>query len=245
MKKTFMFLSIAAACMAYEAKVQPFEIYKIKAAVSGTVVKSEKTLEAKNIKDKIIVKIDDRQNKIDLKNLKLQYEILKKEIENQRQIVKRKKSIYEKYKNLKTKSKMEKDLKFYDYINALNQLLNLKSQLDSTSANIDKIKDIINKKNIKADGYVYKIYVNKNDYVAPGVLVAEVDDVSKQKLTVYVPIEDINSIKNKNVYINGKKSSFKIYKIWNVPDTQYITSYKVELVGNGLKFGKIVKVEFR
>ena len=64
-------------------------------------------------------------------------------------------------------------------------------------------------------------------------------------MTIYVPIDEIDKIKNKYIYINGKKSEFKIYKIWNVPDTQYVTSYKVELVGNGLKFGDIVKVEFK
>ncbi len=230
---------------AYEAKVEPFEIYKIKSSVGGEVVKAFKDLEAKNVKNREIVKIDDRQNLIDLKNLQAQVKILNEEIKNQRAIVKRKKDIYEKYKNLKTKSQSEKDMKFYDYTAAKNQLLTLLSQLNSTEANIEKLKDTVSKKNIKVSGYVYKIYVNRGDYVAPGMLIADVYDTSKQKLDIYIPIDEIDGVKNKKVYINGKKSNFKIYKIWNVPDTRYVTSYKAELVGDGLKFGEIVKVELK
>jgi len=69
-------------------------------------------------------------------------------------------------------------------------------------------------------------------------------DISKQKLYIYVPIDKIDSIKNKKVYINKKRSNFKIYKIWKIPDDKYITSYKVELIGKGLKFGDIVNVSF-
>jgi multidrug resistance efflux pump len=235
---------IATLLFAYDAKVDPFDTYKIKSAVSGAVVRVYKNLEAKNI-TATIVKIDDKQNLIDLKNLQSQVKILKDEIINQQAIVKRKEKTYLTYKKLKTKSKTEKDMKFFDYLNAKNQLLNLKSQLNSTLASIEKLKDIISKKNIKAKGYLFKIYVNEGDYVAPGVLIADVYDISKQKLTIYVPIDEVDKIKTKNIYINGKKSEFKIYKIWNVPDTQYVTSYKVELVGNGLNFGDIVKVEFK
>lgn len=243
--KKIIFLLGFAFLFAYEAKVEPFEIYKLKSSVAGEVVKTYKNLEARNVNNALLVKIDDKQNQIDLKNLKIQAKLLNEEIKNQEEIVKRKKSVYETYKNLKSKSQTEKDLKFYDYMNAYNQLINLRSQYNTTLANIEKLKDTISKKNLKADGYVYKIYVNRGDYVAPGMLVADVYDISKEKLNIYVPIDEIDGIKNKKVYINGKKSGFKIYKIWNVPDAQYITSYKVELAGKGLKIGEIVKVELK
>jgi len=243
--KYILYLVLAVFAFSYEAKVEPFDVYKIKSSVAGKIVKSNKTLEAKTINNVVIAKIDDKQNIIDLKNLTLQAKILKEEIANQNETVKRKKTVYEKYKRLKTKSQTQKDLKFYDYTASLNQLLNLKSQLNNTLANIEKLKDIIDKKSIKANGYVYKVYVNKGDYAAPGMLIADVYDVSKQKLTIFVPIDEIDSIKNKKIYINSKPSGFKIYKIWNVPDSQYVTSYKVELIGNGLKFGEIVKIEFK
>ena len=245
MRKVLVFFIITLFAFAYQAKVEPFDVYKIKASVGGKVIKANKNLEAKNVQNREIVKIDDKQNLIDLQNLQAQIKILKEEIKNQSAVVKRKKRIYEKYKTLKTKSQNEKDLKFYDYMNALNQFLNLKSQFNNTLANIEKLKDTVSKKNIKVSGYIYKIYINKDDYVAPGVLIADVYDISKQKLTIFVPIDEIEGIKNKKVYINSKPSSFKIYKIWKVPDTQYVTSYRVELVGSGLKFGEIVKVELK
>ena len=221
--KKIIFL-IATLLFAYDAKVEPFDVYKIKSTVNGAVVRAYKNLEAKNI-NATIVKIDDKQNLIDLKNLQNQVKILNDEIINQQAILKRKESIYLTYKKLKTKSKTEKDMKFFDYMNAKNQLLNLKTQLNSTLASIEKLKDTISKKNIKAKGYVFKIYVNEGDYVAPGVLIAEVYDVSKQKLTIYVPIDEIDKIKNSNLTMIVKKSEFKIYKIWNVPDTQFVTSF--------------------
>jgi len=244
MKKT-LFLLAGLFLYAYEAKVEPFDIYKIKSSVSGSVVTANKNLEAKHVKSALIAQIDDVQNRIDLQNAVDQEKILKEEIKNQEEIVKRKKDVYYKYKNLKTKSQTQKDLKFYDYMGALNQLLNLRSQLKNTQANIKRLKDIISKKSIKASGYVYKVYINKRDYVMPGQVVADVYDTSKEKITIFIPVEKIEGIKNKTVYINGKKSDFKVYKIWSVPDSEYVTSYRVDLVGNGLKFGEIVKVELK
>jgi len=241
MKKTLLLLS-AVLLFGYEAKVEPFDTYKIKSSVAGSVVLSNKNLEAVNVKNGLLVRLDTKKDMIDLNNLKKQAEILKQEIKNQEELVKRKKEEYETYKNLKTKSKTQKNLKFYDYINAYNQLLNLKSNLQNTIASIDKLKDTINKKNIKATGYVYKIYPNVGDYLAPGVVVADVYNVSKEKIILYVPLNE--KIKPR-VYINGKPSNFKIYKKYSVPDSKYITSYRVELVGKGLKIGEIVKVEFK
>ena len=245
MKKIIMLIIGVIYLFGYKAKVEPFEVYNIKAVVNGKVVMVNKDLEATNIKNKLIVKIDDTDNKIDLENLQRQLELLKEQINNQKLIVKRKEDIYKRYEKLKTRSQTEKDSKFFDYISSLNQLINLKSQYSNTLANIKKIKDIISKKSIRANGYLFKIYVKKDDYVNLGSLIANIYDISKQKLTIYIPIEELKDIKNKKVYINGKESNFKIYKIWNVTDDKFVTSYKVELVGKGLKFGEIVKIELK
>ena len=243
MKKLIIF--IAVMLFGYSARVEPFDAYNIKASVGGKVIKTFKNLENKNLKNALIIKLDDKQELIELKNIKNQIEILKQKIKNQLEIIKRKKSIYERYKNLKTKSIEAKNMKFYDYINAKNQLLSLKSSLSSLIANKEKLEDIIDKKNIKYTGYLSEIMVSKDDYAAPGMIVAKGYDINRQKLYIYVPINKIDTIKNKKVYINNKLSNFKIYKIWIVPDSKYITSYKVELVGNGLKFGDIVEVKFK
>jgi len=126
-----------------------------------------------------------------------------------------------------------------------NQLINLKTQLNNIISSIEKLKDTINKKNIIVNGYINQILVNKGDYIAPGTPIVEVDDIKKQKLVIYVPIDEIENIKNKKIYINNKPSNFRVYKVWVVPDSKYITSYKVELIGSGLKLGEIVKVSFK
>ena len=242
--RVFMFIIVAVFLYGYSAKVEPFEIYKIKSAVNGSVVFYEKKAEA-NLFKGLLVKIDDNNENIELENLKTQANLLKEEIKNQEEIVKRKYDTYKRYQKLKTKSVEEKNMKFYDYINAKNQLINLKTQLSNLNANIKKLIDTINKKNIKVSGYVNKIYVKTGDYVAPGSLIAEIDDITKQKLTLYVPINEIDKIANSVIYINNRPSNFEIYKIWRVPDDKYVTSYKVELIGSGLKIGEIVKVEFK
>ena len=244
MKKIILFLNIFIFIYGYSAKVEPFDTYIIKADVSGKVIQTFKNLEAQNINNQIIVKLDSNQERIDLKNTVSQIEILKDEIKNQEKLVKRKKDTYLRYKKLKSKSIEDKDRKFYDYIASLNQLLNLKSTLDNLIDKRDKLLDILNKKNIKFSGYLSNILVSKDDYVNPGAIVARGYDISREKLYIYVPIDQIDQIKNKKIYINKKKSNFKIYKIWKVPDIKYITSYKVELVGKGLKFGDIVNISF-
>ena len=70
-------------------------------------------------------------------------------------------------------------------------------------------------------------------------------DIKRVKLTIYVPIKKIESIKGKKIYINGKESNFVIDKIYKVADEKFITGYKVELVGNYPTLSDIVKVEFK
>ena len=236
---------IAVILFGYEAKVEPIATFHIKSSVNGEVIFTNKNLESKNIKNELIIKINDIVEVADLKNVKNQIKILKEEIKNQEEVVRKKKELYEKYKKLSSKSQEQKDLKFYDYINAKNQLLNLKTQLSSLLAQEVKLKDLINRKNIKFSGYLYSILVEKGDYVSVGRDIALGYDLSKQKLEIYIPIDKINEIQNKKIYINGKISNFKISKIYKVTDPKYITSYKVELVGNGLKFGDVVKVELK
>ena len=242
--KKFLGLIIGVFLFAFSARVEPYDTFTIKSSIAGSVVFCDKKKEAGYYKG-LIVKIDDNQEKIELNKLLNQKKFLQEEIENQKEILKRKFDTYRRYKNLKTKSVEEKNIKFYDYIAAKNQLINLKNQLNGINASIEKLKDTINKKNIKVNGYVDKVLVNKGDYVAPGTPVVKIDDISLVKLNVYVPLEKIDKIKNKKIYIDGKKRDFKIEKIWKVPDDKYITSYKVEIVGKGLKIGEIVNVEFK
>ncbi|RUM57848.1 MAG: hypothetical protein DSY40_00480, partial [Nautilia sp.] len=68
---------------------------------------------------------------------------------------------------------------------------------------------------------------------------------SKEKIYIYVPINKINSIKNKKIYINGKESNFKIAYVKKVADDKFVTSYKVKLVGNYPTISEVVKIDFK
>jgi len=61
-----------------------------------------------------------------------------------------------------------------------------------------------------------------------------------------VPIDDIEKIKSKDIYIDDKKSDIIVSKIYDVADSEHISSYKVELhLNNVKKFSRLVKVEFK
>jgi hypothetical protein len=87
--------------------------------------------------------------------------------------------------------------------------------------------------------------VNRGDYLNFGTPIATTMDISKQKIYIYVPIDKIETIKNRKIFINGKKSNFKIAYIQKVADKNFVTSYKVKLVGNYPKISDIVKIEFK
>jgi len=228
----------------YYAKVEPYQTYNIKSDISGKVIDVNKSAEGTQYKG-IVIKIDDYQNKIDLKNLETQVKNLKNILKSQKEILKRKKRIYEIYKNLKTKSQNDKDLKFYDYQNSVIALNQTKNNISNLIAQISKLKDTISKKSIKFNNYIYAINVNKGDYINFSTPIATTMDLTKVKVDIYVPINKIDFIKNKKVYINGKISDFKIDKIYKVADSKYVTSYKVELIGQYPKISDIVKIEFK
>ena len=244
MKKVYMSLLASSLLFGYYGKVEPYQTYNIKSDISGKVIEVNKSSEATNYKG-IVIKIDDYQNKVDLKNLKTQlknFEIIKK---SQKAIVKRKKRIYEIYKNLKTKSQIEKDNKFFDYQNSIIALNQTENTISNLKAQISKLEDTISKKNISFKNYIYEIKVNKGDFVNFATPIATTMDIDKVKIAVFVPIDKIDTIKSKKIYINDKVSNFKIDKIYKVADKKYVTSYKVEIIGKYPKISDIVKVEFK
>jgi len=228
----------------YYAKVEPIESYNIKADISGKVLDVNRSAISTNYKG-IVIKIDDYQDRINLKSAEVKLKILKNILSSQKEILKRKKRIYETYQKLSSKSQNEKDLKFFDYQNSLIAYNQTKSNIADLEAKIKILKNSISKKNIHFNNYIYELYVNKGDYVTPANLVAKIMDLSKEKIYIYVPLNKINSIKNKKVYINGKKSNFKIAYIKKVADDKFVTSYKVKLVGNYPTISEIVKVDFK
>ena len=259
MRLIFSLIFLSSFLFSYYGKVEPFDTYTLKSNVSGKVISVKKSLESKLVNNEVVVEVDKFDNKVDLKNLITQKEAILQQIEyyknilnSQMEMLKIKKDNYEIYKNLKTKSKTEKDAKLLDFLSskiAINQtkitLENLKNQLSSVTANIQKLQKTISDKDIKVDGYLYKLMVDKDDYISFGTPVAVVMDISKVKIELFVPINKIDTIKDKTIYINDKKSNFTISKIFKVADDKFVTSYRVEIVGNYDKISDVVKVEFK
>ncbi len=162
---------------------------------------------------------------------------------------------YNKIKNLKTKSRTSKDAELINLINASNQVLSLENSLESLKVSINDLEfriatleDTISKKSvkIKKSFLIYNIYVNEGDFVNVGTPLVDAYDISKGKLTIYLSKEDVDKAENSTIYINDKKSEFKIDKIWKVVDKQNISSYRTEIIIPAPKrFSELLKIEFK
>lgn len=228
-----MFLIGSAFASEYYAKLQPVQSYKIKSSVSGKVIYTNENIEGKKANNSLIVQIDSNINKIDLEQSrnKLSYinEMINIEQKN-----------YERLSRVSSKSAFEKDSQKL-------KVVNLKSSKADIIIKIEGLKDTISKKRlIEKSNYISNIAVKKGDYVNPGTLLYEAQDLSKGKLEFFVPISSIDNIKNKKIFLDGKETNIKINKIYSVADSSHISSYKVEIIVDKVKiFSRLVKIEFR
>jgi len=245
----------------YYSKLEPIELYKIKANASGGVVYANKQMEGKLSDDKIFIKIDDALNKEDLKSsleklnfLQNSKESLEKNLKNSKKIMHIREENYNRIKNLKTKSKFEKDNEFINLLNTKNQVLSLTQSLENLNIQIadlrykiKSLKDTIKKKNIYIKNrYIYKLYVKEGDFVGIGSPLVDVYDISKGKLTIFLSKEDLKGIENKSIFIDDKLSNKKFSKIWKVADSENISSYQAEIIVDAPKqFSKLVKIEVK
>lgn len=235
MKKLTLFLLTITTIFAseYYAKLEPIESYQIKSAVSGKVIYSNSKIEGLKANNSTIIEIDSMVNKVELEQSrnKLKYidEMIKIETNN-----------YDRLNQVSSKSAFEKDTQKL-------KVINLESLKADMIVKIDTLKDIIsNKKLIEKSNYIFNIAVKEGDYVNPGTLLYEAKDLSKGKLEIFVPIAQIEEIKNKEIFLNGVKSDIKISKIYEIADSTNISSYKVELILENAKiFSRLVKIEFK
>ena len=217
----------------YYAKLEPIESYQIKSAVSGKIIYSNSKIEGLKANNSTIIEIDSMVNKVELEQSKnkLKYidEMIKIETNN-----------YDRLNQVSSKSAFEKDTQKL-------KVINLESLKADMIVKIDTLKDIIsNKKLIEKSNYIFNIAVKEGDYVNPGTLLYEAKDLSKGKLEIFVPIAQIEEIKNKEIFLNGVKSDIKISKIYEIADSTNISSYKVELILENAKiFSRLVKIEFK
>lgn len=233
MKKIILCLlsPLVLFAQSYMAKVEPYEDYTLYAQTSGAINYAD-TRDETQVVSKILIKLDDI---VEQDNLKL----YKEQLGLYNEKLKLFKTNYQKFLKISGKSQYDKDEKYYD-------ILDLKVSISNLKLTISNLQDTINKKSLHVKNkYIKEIKVNVGDYVATGSELANIYDISKSKLIVYVSGDDYVNIKNKQVLINDKENIAQLEKVDLTVDESYVSAHKITLILNDKDFGKIVKVEFK
>jgi hypothetical protein len=243
------------------AKVEPYETITLKAAVSAQVTKANTSLEGTTV-SVTIIKLDDKLDRIKLSSSKSSLNLVQSMIQTNQDILSalkeslnKQKAYHQRIDTIASASKTQKDNAFYAYTNAKTQYFSTKEKIDSLKKQkldlkyeMARLNDNISKKSIKLKNkFLYKLLVNKGDFVNMGTPLAQVQDLSKGKLVLFLESAELQDIKSKTIYIDGKVSKFKVSKIWQVADEKFISSYRTEILINNPKanFSKLLKVEFK
>lgn len=229
-----LFITITAIfANEYYSKLEPIESYQVKSAVSGKVIYSNPEIEGLKAKNSTIIEIDSMVNKVELEQSRAKLKSINEMIKIER-------NNYNRLNKVSSKSAFEKDTQKL-------KVISLESSKADMIIKIETLKDTIaNKKLVEKSNYIFNISVKEGDYVNPGTLLYEAKDLSKGKLEIFVPIAEIQNIKNKEIFLDGEKSDIRISKIYEVADDVNISSYKVELHVNDAKtFSRLVKIEFK
>ncbi len=260
----FILLTLIAVSLnakVYYSKVEPYEIRTISSNVTAQVTFADEKNLGKKLGSADYIKLDDELDLVELKQLRNKTTLLNDTIKLDEEIVKNYQDIldkknrnYDRIKVLKIKSTVEKDKEFYDLYTTQNQFLSTKKELDSlrmqlldTSLQMARLDKSIRDKHLSAKGYVlYDLMVKEGQVVSMATPLAKIADVSKAILTIYLDEEDVKGIENKKIYIDGKKSDYKIDRLWNITDETHISSYKAQIVvKTPQRFSKLVQIEFK
>ncbi len=216
------------------AKVEPYESVILKSAVSALVMDVDLEAEGSLVDQKRVIYLDDHLDKINLKtsneNLLIIHETLK-----------RQEAYFQRIDKLNTTSTTQKDNAFYSFSSAKTQYLDMQYKVAQLEDSISKKSIVLNNK------YLYKLMVRKGDFVNPGTALAEVQDATKAKLVLFLEPEELDNIDEKNVYLDGEKTEYKVNKVWKVADEKFISSYRAEIYMPAPKdlFSKLIKVEIK
>ena len=263
MKSLFLFLvPLFVLAKVHYARVEPYESVVLKAAVSGTVVDADLGAEGTAVSGKRIVHVDDALERIDLNATKQSLSLLEQTLAIDEEMAMllekntlRQKGYYDRIEKLPTASKTQKDTAYTSYVSVKNQYLatkekiaGLKRQMLDLHYKLARLKDTIAKKNIVLEGqYLYKLMVRKGDFVAPGTPIARIDDAKKAKLVLFLDPEELDGVEKKTVYLDDKKTAYRVDKVWRIADEKYISSYRAEIYipAPETRFSKLVKVEIK
>lgn len=235
MKHFLSFLLFCSFAFGQEfySMINPIKTFAVKSAVSGEVITVDKSLEKRYVNNSSIIKLDDSLDVVNLEQTKVK-------LANQKETYEIENGILDSYNKVSSKTKIDKDAQRI-------KVLNISSTIADMEMQIANLKNNIKKKNIKASNiYVSSVEVEVGDFVNAGGLLYKGYDLSKGKLEIFLPINEINSFKNKTIYLDGIKTNLKINKISKVADEKNISSYKAEIIiKNPKTFSKLIKVEFK
>ena len=245
----------------YYAKVEPFELRVISSNVSGLILQANEDLIGKVLSSKPYIEIDSVVDMKELKYIRNKLDYMKETInvnenilENLEKNLKRKRENYKKVQSLKFKSSVEKDREFSDLISSENLYLNTKKEINNLKIQITdtKLREVqlirsIKDKNLKAEGFVlYEMLVKPGQVVGVSTILAKVADISKAKITIFLDEQDLINASKKIVYIDGKKTPYKISRVLNIADSKNISKYMAQVIIKSPKvFSKLVKVELK
>lgn len=245
----------------YYAKAEPYELTTYAANVSGQVTQTLESAEGGILGSTPFLRIDDELDRDELEKTLVKLAAMKrmlgvneKIIANYEKILARKEANYERVKDLDVKSVVEKDREFYDVATTQNQYLSTLKELDSLRVQLADLrlrrayleKTIADKQPTAKGRLLYKLMVKPGQVVAPATPVAQLADVSRAKLTLYVTAEDVAGIEAKKIYLDGKATVYRVERAWKVADDQQLSSYRVEIVIDAPeRFSQLVKVEFK
>jgi hypothetical protein len=219
----------------YYAKVEPYELRKISSNVSGEVLFTDEDMLGKRLASKPYIIIDSQLDRDELAAIdkKLQYyketlknnEMILKNLENTLEL---KRKNYERVKSLKIRSQVDKDNEYYNLINSENSYINTQKEINSLKINIadlelrkkQLIKTIQDKKLIQKGFVLYSIEVKPGQVVSFATPLATVADTSKALLIIYLDDEDLKNLDKKSIYIDDKKTDYKIDRVVNIAVTK-------------------------
>ena len=262
--RILLYLIISSVMLSAEvhyAKVEPYKLQNISSSVTGKVLFVDDNMLGKKLSAKPFILIDAEIDNAELadvetklKDMEETLKINKKILKNLEEVLKKKRLNYKKTEALKIKSRIDKDREFYDLVtseNSLNatqkEVYSLKNSIADLELRRTQLKKSIRDKKVAQKGFVlYSIDVKEGQVVNITTPLAKVADTSKALLTIYVDADELTNIHNKKVYINGKKTAYKVSRVLGIADGVNISKYKVQIVIDPPKiFSKLVKVELR
>lgn len=242
MKQLLILISLLCSSTLFSkdfmAQIEPFQSYEIRSQTAGVIKFINNKLESSFVEtNEVLVQINSIDEKIELKKQRDSQNI-------QKQIVKIKQ------RNYQAKNKI-KQLSLYDKNSEKLSLLESRKELLSTAQDIKKLQNEINKKVFRVENrYINEIFINQGEYVNEGDKLFDMFDISNLKIILYLSHEEIKGLDKSSIYIDGKKSDFKTYKIRKIKDEIKVSRYKVEFIKKNENlddyfFNKVVKVEIK